>query len=228
MKKIILAVYVLLLISCAGQQKILFRPEPGYNDVTHNNSVSINDIVETKEGFGNAGIPGWLLSFWEGGIEEVEKIYIYRNRYCFIGTSKGSNFSALNKWADNYSVVHDFPRMAAVRIERKMISAAALYPDDEYGSFFEIMVKKAFDAEFSDAILEGTYWIKRKADQIETSYDINETEDVYEFYVFISVSKTAMMTIVEEMITESLALVNPTRAQNIAIRRLAQNFFLEF
>ena len=226
MKKFFPAACVILLISCA-QQRILFRPEPGYNDIIQNNSISFNDIAETKEGPGNANIPGWLSAFLSGGINEVEEIYIYRNRYCFIGVSEGSNFSALNKWADNYSVIHDFPRMAAVRIERRLISAATLYPDDEYGSFFEIMVKKAFDAEFSDAVLEDTFWIKMKAEQNEPA---DKAEDNYEFYVFISVSKTSMMAVIEDMMKETLDIVTvtPTRAQNNAIRRLQQNFSSEF
>jgi len=228
MKKFILAVFVILLISCSGQQRILFRPEPGYNDVIQNNFISIEDIAETKDGPGNANIPGWLSAFLRGGINAVEEIYIYRNRYCFIGVSEGGNFNALNKWAENYSVIHDFPRMAAVRIERRLISAATLYPDDEYGNFFEIMVKKAFDTEFSDAYLEDSFWIKKNAELDESPDEMNKTEDTYNFYVFISVSKTVMTAVIENMITETLAVVAPTRAQNSAIRRLQQNFFLEF
>jgi len=226
MKKIILTVFITLLVSCSGQQKILFRPEPGYNDIVQNNSVSLDDISETKEGAGNTNIPGWLSAFLKGGADEVEKLYIYRNRYCFIGVSEGSNFSALSKWAANYSVIHDFPRMAAVRIERKLISSATLYPDDEYGSFFEVMVKKSFDAEFSYARIEDTFWIKKRNEQNETDDETNE--NIYEFYIFISIEKTEMAAIIENMMTETIAAVSVTRSQNAAIRRLQQNFFSEF
>jgi len=225
MKKIILAAYVMLLISCSGQQIILFRPEPGYNDVIQNNTVSINDITETKNGPGNENIPGWLSAYLNGGIREVENIVFYLTRYCFIGVNESNNFNALSKWVENYSVIQDFPRLAAARIERKLISAATLYPDDEYGNFFETMVKKAFDTEFPDAHLEDTYWIKKRIVRNEA---INEIEEIYEFYVFISISKTEMMSIIENMIIESLAVVTPNRAQNNAIRRLRQNFFMEF
>ena len=228
MNKFIIATSVILLISCAGQQRILFKPEPGYNDIIQNNPVSIADITETKAGPGNSNIPGWLSAYIKGGIDEVEDINLYMNKYCFIGVSEGSNFSALSKWADNYSVIHDFPRMAAVRVERRLISAATLYPDDEYGNFFEVMVKKAFDTEFSNAFLEDTFWIKKRVTQDAPDDSINENADVYEFYVFISVSKTEMITVIEKMMAETLATVTVTRSQNNAIRRLQNNFFLEF
>ena len=215
--------WVIFLGACAGQERLLLQPVPGYIDnVIHDNSLLFSDITETREGPGNAYIPNWLIEFINGGIEEVEKIDGFMDKYCFIGVNEGGNFEALSKWADNYSVIQDFPRLAAVRIEKRLISAASAYPDDEYGSFYEIMVKKAFDAEYTGAFLEDIFWIKRNVNQ---EYSIGVT---YEFYIFIIIDKTSMQTIIRNMMTEALAVSAPTRAQNNAIKRLQQIFFVGF
>jgi len=212
-----------LLCSCAGQGANSYRPVPNYaDDVIPEKSIFIGDITQTRGGAGYAHLPGWLFAFINGGIEEVEGMDFYRDKYCFIGTNESGNFGALNKWAENYSVAQDFPRLAAVRIEKRLISAAALYPDDEYGSFYEIMVKKAFDAEYAGAFLEDTFWIKKKGNQSDSS------GEAYEFFVFISIDRITMRNILENMMTEKLALVTPTRAQNTAIKRLQQDFFAGF
>nr|AGS52277.1 hypothetical protein [uncultured bacterium contig00059] len=148
---------------CAGKNKNVSSPVPGfYEELKPDNSIDIGNIVESKNGHGNANLPLWLLAYIRGGIEEIEKMEPYIDKYCFVGRNEGGNFEALNKWAGNYSVTHDFSRLAALRIEKKLISSAALYPDDEYGHFYEKLVKKAFDAEYPSVLMEGTYWIKKE------------------------------------------------------------------
>ena len=212
----------IILSACAGQRLLLTQPVPGYFDtVSHDVSLMLDDITETRDGPGNLNLPDWLIAFFIGGIEEVERMDFYLNRYCFIGTNEGSNFGALNKWAANYSVVQDFTRLAALRIEKRLASAA-VFPDDEYGAFYERLVKKAFDTEYPDALIENTYWIKTTVNQ-----DFN-AEDVYEFFVFISIDKILMQTVIRRMMTEVRAGVTPSRAQNNAINRLQQTFFEGF
>jgi hypothetical protein len=146
---------------------------------------------------------------------EVEELNSFQNRYVFIGKNKGSNFIALNKWAGNFTVVQDFPLLAAVRIEKRLNSSATLFPDDEYGEFYEAFVKKIFNAEYHGAVKEQTYWIKT-------------TAEVYEFYVFVSMEKIKMQSIIRTMMSDSLAAVTPTRAQSAAINRLRIIFFEGF
>ena len=221
--------WAILLGSCAGLKANSFRPVPDYtDDVVPEKSLLIGDITETKGGAAAAHLPDWLFAFINGGIEEIEKMDFYREKYCFVGTNESGNFGALNKWAENFSVIQDFPRLAAVRIEKKLISAAALYPDDEYGSFYELMVKKAFDTEYTGAFLENTFWIKKKISQNEAANRSDGSGEVYEFFVFISIDRIAMQNIIENMMAEVLALVTPTRAQNTAIKRLQQDFFMGF
>jgi hypothetical protein len=204
------------LCACASRTDAISHPVPDKEDDNEPVlNIDVNNIKETQDGISAAYLPNWLISYMKGGIAEVEKLDLYQNRYVFIGKSRGANFIALNKWAGNFTVIQDFPRLAAVRIEKKLNSAASRYPDDEYGEFYEALVKKAFSAEYLDAVKEQTYWIKT-------------TAEVYEFYVFLSMEKSKMQSIIRTMMTDSLATVTPTRAQNPAINRLRQVFFEGF
>ncbi len=220
----VFSVCTLILISCAGQsnREPLFVPDT-VEDTAPDYSIDIDNIIETKSnrrssGRENLNLPEWLLAYISGGIEEVEKIEFFTDKYCFIGTNEGSNFDALTKWAANYSAIQDFTRLAAFRLEKKLVSSASLYPADEYGEFFERLVKKAFVTEYQGAVMEDTYWIKKG----------DGGGAVYEFFVFISIDKISMQTVINDMIAQTRALVNPTRAQNAAINRLQQTFFEGF
>jgi hypothetical protein len=203
------------LYACTSQTNSISHPVPDKkNDDEPLLSIGLSGIKETQDGPGTEYLPDWLISYFKGGIAEVEKLDYCQNRYAFIGRNRGANFIALNKWAANFTVVQDFPWLAAVRIEKRMNSSVLLYPDDEYGEFNEAFVKKAFNAEYSGAVKEQTYWIK--------------TDEVYEFYVFVSMEKNKMQSIIRTMMSDALAAVTPTRAQNAAINQLQQLFFEGF
>jgi hypothetical protein len=206
---------------CAGRNNSVSSPVPGYyEELEPDNSINISNIIESKSGHGNSSFPPWLLAYIQGGVEEVEKTESYMDKYCFIGRNEGSNFEALNKWAENYSVIQDFSRLAALRIEKKLISAATFYPDDEYGNFYEKLVKMAFDAEYPSVLMEETYWIKKR--------NPDDFTDIYEFFIFISIDKTTMQDFINKLIDEALETAAPNRAQSTAISRLQQSFFEGF
>jgi len=227
-KKLSLTIFLfffLILCSCAGRRKntpLVIIPE-FHNDTEINNLIGIDDIIETKDGAGNANLPEWLLTFNNGGIDAVEKMEQYQGKYCFVGRNESVNFEALTKWADNYPAAQAFTRLAAARIENRLTSKAALYPDDEYGAFYEKLVKKSFDTEYPDASTEDTYWIKKKG-----TSEANGFQDIYEFFAFISIDKTIMQDIIKNMIAEVRVAVTPTRTQNNTINNIQLHFFEGF
>jgi hypothetical protein len=221
---------IIVIFSCAGQKKTTFIPVPqnDYVETEKNNKgIDPDNIIETKNGASVRNLPGWLAAFINGGIEEIERMNAYYGKYIFIGSNEGVNFIAMNMWADNFSAVKDFTILAAERIERRMISGAYLYPDYEYGLFFETMVKKAYGTVYTGAVKEDTYWIKIKIEQendnIETAYT-----EIYNFFVLISIDKMTMQAIISGLMTESLSAVTPTAEQRNSINRLQQNFFERF
>jgi len=227
-KKISLTVFsffTLILLSCPGQRKnipLVIIPD-NKTSAEINYSIGVDDIIETKNGPGNAGLPEWLFVFNDGGTTAVEKMEQYYGKYCFIGRIKGVNFEALTKWADNFLEARAFTRLAAVRIENRLISSAVLYPDDEYGVFFEKFIKKTYDVEYPNTSIEDIFWIKKAGNE-----EANEPQDAYEFFAFVSIDKATMQDVINKMIAETLASVTPTRAQSNAINNVQLHFFEGF
>jgi hypothetical protein len=219
----ILSLCALILLSCAGKNAPLVIIPETIDKPEINNLIGIDNIIETMKGPGNGNLPEWLVTLNNGGIDAIEKMDQYYGKYCFIGRNKNTNFEALTKWMENYQETRAFTRLAAVRIENRLNLNIALYPDDEYGAFYEKLVKKSYDAEYPDVVTEDTYWIK-KTENSET----NGFYETYEFFTFVSIDKTTMQDIIKKMITDTRAAVTPTRAQNNAINNIQLHFFEGF
>jgi len=218
-KKLFLAhciFYIIFLFSCVGQNNI-FIPEPDFSVYTKNITIQIDNIVETKDGVPVNSMPVWLLAYINGGNRAVEQIETYSNKYVFIGVNEGEHFIALNKWADNFTAAQDAAILAAIRIEERMISTATLFPDNEYGAFFETMVKLAYSTAYPNAVKEETYWFKRAAGP-----------ETYTFFVLITIDRNAMQSIVRNMITQANNATSATSSQATSINRLRQTFFEGF
>jgi hypothetical protein len=225
-KKFLLAVFSLctLVISCPGKNPpLIIIPNTANKKNETNYSIGIDDIIETKDGRGKKTLPEWLMTYNSGGIDAVEKMEQYGGKYCFVGRNKNNNFEALTKWAENYQETSAFTRLAAARIESRLTLNINLYPDDEYGAFYERLVKKSYETEYPDAVMEDTYWIKKT----ETS-EANGVHDTYEFFAFVIIDKTIMQDVIKKMIADARADLDPTRAQNIAINNIQQHFFEGF
>jgi len=200
-------------------------PAPDKNTKESENPVKIINITESRDMEGGPYLPDWLSAFLVGGIEEAEKIEAYAGRYLFIADNQGLNFSALDKWADNYSVEHDFPVLAAVRIDRRMNASNTVYPDEEYGIFYETLVKNAYGGEYYGAVKEDTYWIKTK---ITGDGEGAALPEVFIFYVLVSIDKAAMQAAVNNLFSRVFDMTAPAGARAAAINRLRQNFFEGF
>jgi len=214
--------YVLILFSCAGNKKAAFVPVPDDRYFRREEkTIKTSSITETKDG---RNLPVWLRAFINGGIEEVEKINSFNGKYVFIGYNEGANFNALNMWAGNFKAARDITNLAAERIERRMISSSVLYPDNEYGFFFETMIKNAYKTAYPRAVKEDVFWIK--------IIDEDNTEairrEIYNFFILITIDKAIMQDIIVNMMEETNSAVTPTAAQNNSINRLRQTFFERF
>lgn len=207
-----------VLFSCAKKPNAAYVPSP---DQEYFNQERINidtdKITESKDG----DLPAWLASYISGGIEEVEKRNTYYGKYVFIGMNEGINFRALDIWANYLSEVKDFTMLAAKRIERRMISTSSMYPDDEYGIFYETMVKKAYSAEYPGAVKEDFCWIK-------ITDDAANDAGTYNFFVLFTIDKMRMQSIVLGMMADTVDSVEPSRAQLTKINNLRQTFFWGF
>jgi len=218
--------------SCAGQNAFVpYTAEDRENEIKQEKVFVAGKILAAQGGYGADVLPAWLSLYIKGGAKEIEKNDINQNKYYFIGRNESASLNALNKWTNNYSAVQDFSRLVAGRIEERMISAAVLYPDNDYGNFFEAFVKKARSSEYPGVEKIETYWIQTRKDREIPNIDQNETAppvysvEVYESFIVFNIEKTALQAVINNMMAEVLSSVSITRAQRSAVGRLQQIFF---
>jgi hypothetical protein len=236
-----------VLYACVSRQEIILLPEPDPMPAEAN-PVEQGRIIETQNGAAKVPIPEWLDRFLgrprgarpeNERLRQVETMAAYWNTYIFIGNNRGINRDALRQWALALTVAQDFPRLVARRIENRLVEAAALYPDDEYGAFFEAIIKSASDAEYPEAVKKEMFWIKWRIDGGGTaasgqeSYGLSETDtaperEFYEFFVLISIDKGRLQARIQELLDNTQTAVPPTRDQAAAIHRIRQHFFEVF
>ncbi|MDR2476668.1 MAG: hypothetical protein LBD18_02640 [Treponema sp.] len=229
-------VCLLVFSACASQKKIVFRPSSVSNEgpVTEKASKK-REIIESQNGFAGSMIPNWVNRFLEGGIKEVEALSAFEDMYVFIGENRGSNFNALRQWADGFTVTQDLPRLVTRRIEQRLVAAASLYPDDEYGEYFEALIKSASNADYPGSIKQGSFWIRQRIypeDEMDSSDGSRQAasgiEECYEFFVLIRIEKTALQSCIRNLMAKIKTSAPPTREQSAAINHIQHNFFEGF
>jgi len=236
MKKYVSAVFLIFIFifsSCVNQRPAYIpQADSSYFEIKKTVDVDINNITGTKENSSARDalfLPEWLTAFFNGGIEAVEAIDMYNDKYIYIAVHESGNFTALNIWAERFSVHQDFSMLAGARIEQRMISSASIYPDYEYGLFFERLVKNAYTGDFPGMVKEDIYWIKiRKKNPDSANEGETAESEIFMFFILLSIDKPAMQNAVGEMMEKTLKEVTPTREQAAAINRLRQNFFIGF
>jgi hypothetical protein len=212
----------LLIAGCASEgKKFIFHPPDSAYEQTFDHTV----IIESQNGPAGAPLPEWTVRYLQGGIPDVESMDNYSDKYVFIGENRGNNFNAMRQWALHYSAEQDLPRLAATRIEKRMYAQASLYPDDEYGDFFEALVKNAANEVYLNAQREESFWIKQQIEEPEQTENPTVRE-AYVFFVLISADKAIMQKQIRDIMGNIKTA--PTRDQSAAINRLRQNFFEGF
>jgi len=211
-----------LLFSCRGQGNYATFPVPNTGTLAIDEPSVIGElnIIETKNGYGR-NLPLWLRAFLSGGFRVVENLQDYNDKYVFITLNRGDNFAALSKWAEYFGINQDFAVLASTRIERRFYLTSSIYPDDEYGRFFETVIKNANSVEYPGAVKEDTFWIRLRPEN-------EDTTESYVFFIFTTIDKINMQTFIRNMMEQISSDVTANANQTIAINRLRQTFFEGF
>jgi hypothetical protein len=230
--------FSILFAACAGQnKKVIFRPDTANTPQEPSGLFDTWEIINSQNGGdqGSGDIPEWVRWYIDNKVNEIEALDRFSGRYIFIGGNGGSNFSALQQWANGFTVEQDLPRLITRRVERRLVSSASLYPDDEYGEYFEFLIREISNAEYSGAVKEETFWLKRKVvNSAETDGTTNAqpnpdaAQERYEFWVLISVDKETLQKQIRGIMTRIKTKITPTRDQTAAITRIKNTFFEGF
>lgn len=179
--KVFTAVLVvcLLFASCASTPD---DPEP--KQLT---SKVTTEILEHKgTALGITTLPVWVSSYVELGVRGVEKLSDFSEEYCFVAEMTADNLNAGQAWLNGFEVPQIIARQLQSRVESLFVGAAVGAPEDDYGTYFENVVRTTTDVSFSGAKKVSDWWslIRKYDPDIKKAYT-----DAYYIYVLYTMPK---------------------------------------
>jgi hypothetical protein len=169
-------------------------------------------------------IPAWAFLYLEGGNTAVETLPEFQDRYVFVSMNEGLNFNALEQWLEGFSPEQDFARLAAVRMEKRLLSAVTGFPDDEYGSYFETLIRAASDADWEGPRREDDIWIKRRF----FSLTEDETRESWAFLILTAIKKDVLVPRINTLLKNTKPSQPLNHSQTNTVERLVGIFFEDF
>lgn len=183
------------------------------------------EVIEHKASSIGGDIPEWVSVYIYEGNTGVEKLDKYKDKYIFVGEDTGTNLNALRLWAQGFNVAQDLARLVSMRVQAKFAGAAAGSPDDEFGRYFENVVKNVADATITGARKDTDFWVYKRYFKED-----GKTEDrvVYDYYVLTMIDKE----ILKKQLDNILNGVKPdkplTKEQSTAVDRVKEAFYEGF
>ncbi|MDR1105119.1 MAG: hypothetical protein LBL44_02060 [Treponema sp.] len=176
-------------------------------------------VTGYEDGTEGETAPRWLRLYQEGGCRAVEQLPEFTGLYVFVAANEGGNAEILNLWASEFSAARDTPRLVASRVEERM-TGRTLYPDDEYGEFFERFAKAVSDSPFGEASAGQVYRTQRRI----TEEDGAVRERHY-FFIPVTIPKPLLQEKLSDIMKRITTRVKPAREQAAAVNRLKADFF---
>lgn len=224
MKKVFLFVSAIVLsfavASCGSAPK-----EKKENKMDEKKAVAKFEVIEHKASAIGGDIPEWVTTYIYDGNTGVEAMDKYKDKYVFIGEDSGTNLNALRLWAQGFNVAQDLARLVSTRVQAKFAGAAAGSPDDEYGRYFENVVKNVSDATITGARKETDFWIYKRYFKPDGK---TVDREVYDYYVLNTIDKESL----KKQLTAVLDGTKPdkpqTKEQKAAVDRVKEAFYEGF
>jgi hypothetical protein len=170
-------------------------------------------------------IPEWVIRYLSTDLIGIETLPEYEDRYVFIGKQRGNSLDSLRLWATSFSVDRDFSRLVSARIQARFTRIARGNPGEEFGRYFETVIKNSSDTVFSGASQEGSFWIRQRIFGDDGLSPIGES---FEYYVLVSIEKEILEKQINLLLTTARPDLPPTRDQSAAAMRLRLNFYEGF
>jgi hypothetical protein len=208
----LLGAFLIAACSAAPEAPVDFGPAPAYQERS-----SITEIIDYEN-----DMPEWVIRYVRSGSAGIETLPEYEGRYVFISRQAGNSLEPLQLWAAGFSVERDFPRLVSARIQERFMADGHGNPGEEYGRYFEAVVKKASDAAFEGASRESGFWIKKR---IFEDDGLSPAEEVYEYLIMISIDKETLQQQINMLLITTQPGAPSTREQSAASMRLRLNFY---
>jgi hypothetical protein len=214
----VLIIGVSLISACfsASQRMVDLGPVPEYQE---NNRIT--EVIGHENAADN-DMPEWVARYVRGGLIGIETLPEYADSYVFIGRQTGNSLDALKLWEAGFSLDQDLPRLVSARIQARFIGSGRGNPGDEYGRYFETVIKNSSDSSFNGAIRESSFWIKKRTFGEDGVSPAGET---YEYFILIKIEKETLVRQINMLLITSRPELTPSREQSAAAMRLRLNFY---
>jgi hypothetical protein len=151
----------------------------------------------------------------------------------FISEERSSDLNALLEWAANVTAEQDFPQLVFQRAYKRLHYSLSISPYDEYGGFYEALLKAVADTRYSGAEKGDAFWIRK---QYAARNEAEETagglapdgQKEYTLFIVMLIPKVVLRGQLLMVMNEIKADKDLTRTQTQAVARLRNDFFLEF
>lgn len=198
---------------------------PAANPMDQKAPLAKYDVIEHKTQSVGGTIPEWVTVYVQDGMTGVEMMDKYKDKYVFVGEDSGTNLNALRMWAQGFNVAQDMARLVSNRVQAKFAGAAAGSPDDEFGRYFENVVKNAADATFTGAKKDTDFWVyKRYYKEDGKTVD----REVYDYYVLVTIDKAILQQQLQKILDGTVADKPLSREQKTAVDRVKESFYEGF
>lgn len=221
--------------SCAGEPDSLVLSPSGTGETAEAADPYI--VTDYKNKAAGESMPEWANGYYNGGVKEIEAMDAYEGRYIFVYRNEGTVFNALTQWTIGFDTELDFPRMAAARIETRL-SSGIPFPDNEYGAFYETLIRAAADASWAGAVREDDFWIRREftaregEDELLTGQAADggnlPARENWEFLILVSVEKNIFASRLQEIFGTIKPNPPLSRNQAEAVSEVKELFFEGF
>lgn len=223
MKKNLLGIGIIIVITgCRGTPK---EARIAWTPPSAELAAPLYRIADHKAKASGEDIPAWLIRYDSGGIPQVEYLEAYQDRYVFIAETSGTNAAVLDQWRSNFQLSLDFAGLVAPRIQNRFTKEIRTFPEQEYGAFFEAVIKTAYDTVYAGAVQEDDFWLKK---QYVAEDGVTPDKEIYVFFILVSISKTALQQQIQRILDTAEPARNLTKEQLSAAARLKERFFQFF
>jgi hypothetical protein len=182
--------------------------------------TSVTEVIDYEN-----EMPEWMTRYFNAGLAGIEAMPEFDGRYVFISRQTGNNLGSLRLWAEGFSISQDFPRLVSARIQARFIANGRGNPGEEYGRYFEAVVKNSADTTFDGPVQESSFWVKKR---IFADDGVSSLGETYEYFIMTSIAKDAMQRQINMLLITTRPDKSPTREQSAAAMRLRLNFYEGF
>ncbi|MDR2796482.1 MAG: hypothetical protein LBB47_07220 [Spirochaetaceae bacterium] len=101
----------------------------------------------------------WVSMYINGGVPALEKLDEFAPYFVFIAEQSSPNLNTLLRWANNFSLDRDIPQLVLLRAYRRLTENLSVSPDDMYGDFFEMFIKRLASRRWSLSQKYDETWV---------------------------------------------------------------------